>query len=149
MKNFNFRLEKVLNLRKANEEKAKRALGEQLKRLNDACELLKNMQEEQQQFVESQKGKRTGVVDIRQWKNFSSFISSKKIKEMEQTAKVNIENMQLAYKKNDYIRMSREKKIIEKLREKQEKGYNKTCLRDEQKTFDDIAGQRFLKNGDL
>ncbi|MDR0643024.1 MAG: flagellar export protein FliJ [Treponema sp.] len=153
MKRFAFDLEKILDLRKHREQEAKIALGRAVGELTNIENQLKELallrskaageylppsaltvlkQESPIQFPFSAAYYRNHEFYIRR-------LEHRKEELLEEAARAQLE---LEEKRTLYLEASRERKILDKLKEKRSAEYRRNLFAGETKTLDDMAGRR-------
>ena len=136
MKKFSFNLEKVLTLRKYREQETEIELGRAIGILTQI--------ENNIQFVTEERS-RAG----KQYAANSAMLRSYMLyaDRLDRQKKQLLSDAALAEQKVDearaiYIEASRDRKVLDKLREKKEEEYRKSVLAEETKTLDDQAASR-------
>ena len=142
MKRFKFRLEKVLSLRKHHEQEAKNELGRAISILNLIDHNIRenavkhNHALQERFFGINQSDGIRGIDDMYSWDNYILRLeqdAQRLAEEKEEAEKVMEEKRIL------YLEASRELKIMENLKEKQEKEHRKEMFAVETKERDDKA----------
>jgi len=146
MKKFEFKLEKLRKVRKLKEQQALKSMAEQRLKVIEAQDKLDENRLAQENIRDIQEENRTGEIDLHAWKNYSLFLQRMRKDEIEDIQAVT-ENQDILNKKREVVsKRTKDRKIIDKIEEFQLKKYSKELLKFEQKQFDDIASQRFLRN---
>jgi flagellar FliJ protein len=143
MKKFRFKLETVLNVKERREEKLKHELLK-LHSLRQEQEILLNETKAKRSYITNEKsGKSAGTTDIQSLVFYEQYITrllrqidltKEKIKELEKLADI---------KRVEVVEASREKKVFEKLKEKQFDDFRKMVLYNEQQVLDETAISKF------
>ena len=145
MKRFKFNLEKVLELRQYREEEAKNELGRAISILtaieNDIKQnALVHSQAVRQRFTgltdaDTGGGPAIAAASMLAWDAYILRLEQEAERLMEEAAKA---EMVVEEKRNLYLEASRELKVMEKLKEKQEKEYRKEYFAAETRELDDM-----------
>jgi flagellar FliJ protein len=148
MKQFRFRLQPLLRLRKQQEDQKKRVVGALLTQIHDlqrqALELAEAIKAEgetlKQQYVQ-------GNVDLNWVAHYRRYVTSvqRAIAERIQTA-TNIQG-KLHHARRELAEAARQTKILEKLKERQRKQYEREWQRKENRQLDEIGTKMFLRSG--
>ncbi len=148
MKQFRFRLQPLLRLRKQQEDQKKRAVGSLLTQIHDlqrqALELAEAIKAEgetlKQQYVQ-------GNVDLNWVSHYRRYVTSvqRAIAERIQTA-TNIQE-KLHQARRELAQAAKQTKILEKLKERQQKQYEREWQRKENRELDEIGAKVFLRSG--
>ncbi|MDR1655891.1 MAG: flagellar export protein FliJ, partial [Treponema sp.] len=135
MRRFHFNLEKVLKFRKYRERETEIELGKAIAALTVIQNSLKENAANRHQAA----GERFAQADIRDIQYYDLYVQrleSEKEKLLREAAQAAIV---IEEKRAVYLEASRDRKVLDKLREKREKEYRKTMLAEETKELDDIA----------
>jgi flagellar FliJ protein len=132
MRAFQFKLEKILKLRRYREQETEIALGREVGELSAIEMRIKRIAEEKaaaasQRFV--------SAGDIRIYDNYILRLDTNKDTLLEAAAK---QEIVVEKARAIYIEASRDRKIIDKLKDRREADYRKNALREETKVLDDI-----------
>jgi flagellar FliJ protein len=137
MKRFSFNMEKVLSLRKFREQETKIELGRAVGALAEIENSIKRTAAERLHAAGERFSGGNEAPDILAWDNYITRLDQEAEKLTEDAARA---EMVVEEKRGLYLEASRERKVIEKLREKKEKEYRRETLAEETKELDDIAG---------
>ncbi|MBU0518142.1 flagellar export protein FliJ [bacterium] len=141
MKKFNFRLQRVIDVREIREKDCQRELASSMGELKLQREMLEAQQAESKQGEESLRRaltSRTNAAGLnalngwRQWKEEEVVMQQQST---EKQAEV------VEGKRKALLQASKERKILEKLKEKRMAEHQNEALRKEQNFLDDIGGQ--------
>ena len=136
MKRFVFTLERALDLRAHREREAEIALGRAVAAQMEIENRLKTLAHEQ---VDA-RGKRfmpeNTVDDMRAWDRYLTRLLQQEEELLAEAARA---EMETAAARAAYIEASRERKVLDKLKEKQLKAYRKEYLAEEVKMLDDVS----------
>jgi len=145
MKRFNFRLQKVLELRKHREQEAKTELGRAISILtkieNDiAINAAKHSTAVKERFSEINVTEGTivssGVASMLSWDTYILRLEQEAERLAEDAARA---EQVVEEKRNLYLEASRDLKVMDKLKEKREKEHRKEMFAAETKELDDRA----------
>ena len=151
MKRFKFNLEKVLELRQYREEEAKNELGRAISILtaieNDIKQnALVHSQAVRQRFTgltdaDTGGGPAIAAASMLAWDAYILRLEQEAERLMEEAAKA---EMVVEEKRNLYLEASRELKVMEKLKDKQEKEYRKEYFAAETRELDDMWREKAI-----
>lgn len=136
MEKFHFSLEKVLDYRWIQEQEAKRDYASAQRELNEQEEIFQQMKQEKEELMDTREIT-VNRMQIRQWYllelNQQLIATTETIYQMKQFVDL---KLQL------YIEAQKERKILEKLSEKQLAEYQLEMSREEQKMLDEMANRK-------
>ena len=140
MKKFVFSLQKVLELREYEEDKAKLELGKAVAELERIKRLL---QEVAQNRVKANLSRKdiTDVIVLMNIENYIIGLDAKKEKLLEELI---MAQMFFEEKRDLYTKAMQDREVLSKLKEKQLSEYKKEVLKEEENALDDI-----VKNSEL
>ncbi|MDN5338254.1 MAG: Flagellar FliJ protein [Thermotogaceae bacterium] len=146
MKRFNFRLQRLLNLKNSLEERKKTEINRTLAEINSINEEIngKEKQIEQELFKLSRMLSDIDVRMILDWHSYLSKLDDEK-KEFEQ--KKYEKEQELQSKIKEYLQLSKEKKILVNLRERKFAEYLNEIDKIERTYMDEQAIMRFRNGG--
>lgn len=136
MKRFVFGLEKILKLRNYAEQEARLELGRTVGALAEIETDLKYLAEARFIAAEEQVAEGTNADNIRHYMYYIARLDNEKERLLKEAA---LAEQKVEEARKVYLEAAREKKAMEKLKEKSEKAYKKNTLSEEQKTMDDIS----------
>ena len=150
MKKFKFRLESLLKLRQQNEDEKKRAVGLLLSEIHEqqrqALEMDAQLQQEgdllKEQYLQ-------GSVDLDWVGHYRRYVTSVQNAINQRIANVAKVQGNLNHARSELTQAARQKKILEKLKEKKQKRYDAEIRRQELLAGDEMATQRYLRNRQL
>ena len=146
MKPFVFKLETLLNIRKKKEDEANINLSKARARLIEARELLQSLYDKQREswteFRLKQQQGEIFVTEFQEWYRFLNFLKDE-IATQEQIVEMRRQEMLVALKAAEEAMKNR--KTVEKLKEKRLEQYRIEALQEEQKMLDEIAIMRHHK----
>ena len=135
MKRFNFKLEKILKLRENREHETEIELGKAIGILSALETRIKNVAEEK---VKAAKSRFSG--DFNEIRSYEFYIwRLDKTRDALLSAAAQAE-LEVEKRREIYLEASRDRKIISKLKERQEKEYRRAVNLEEIKIIDDISG---------
>ncbi|HEY9059826.1 MAG TPA: flagellar export protein FliJ [Pseudobacteroides sp.] len=146
MAKFKFRLQPLLNIKIQLEDSAKNELGKAVQRLEEEKEKARFLVENREKYISEFQEKTSSYVRIDELKGYTLYISklaqnielqNKNIKE----ASDNVDRY-----REDLIKIVKERKILEKLKEKKYKEYLSELGKDEQKRMDEIVSYKYTEN---
>ena len=136
MKPFVFGLEKVLNLRKYYEDEAKIELGRAVGVLSDLESKLFSVGRERVRAASEQFAAGNSAVLIQQYMFYLLRLDNTKEQLLKEAA---LAEMKVEEAREAFLEASRERKVLDKLKDKRFKGYRKTTLSEETKALDEIS----------
>ncbi|MDR0656292.1 MAG: flagellar export protein FliJ [Treponema sp.] len=142
MRRFHFNLEKVLEWRKYREGETEIELGRAIAALTIIQNSLKENAAKHNQAAE-ERFAQTNIRDIQYYDLYVRRLESEKEKLLAEAARA---ALVIEEKRAVYLEASRDRKVLDKLREKREKEYRKTMLAGETKELDDIASLGLARN---
>ena len=135
MRRFNFKLEKILKLRENYEHETEIELGKAIGVLSALETRIKNIAEEK---VNAAKNRFSGNFNqIRSYEFYIWRLDQTRDALLNAAAQAELE---VEKRREIYLEASRDRKIISKLKERQEKEYRRTVNLEEIKIIDDISG---------
>ena len=140
MKKFVFSLQKVLELREYEEDKAKLELGKAVAELERVKRLLQEVAQNRVKANLSRKDT-TDVIVLMNIENYIIGLDAKKEKLLEELA---MAQMFFEEKRDLYTKAMQDREVLSKLKEKQLSEYKKEVLKEEENALDDI-----VKNSEL
>ena len=144
MKKFTFRLQVVLNMREKTLEDKRLEMAQVVKRLNVKIEKLEGLKEKQERLTSELNGiYDNDEIDIGGIYTYKSFIA-KLFDDIRNQEKIITEwRKLLRIKQNEVNEALKQVKILEKLKEKEEKKFNDFINYQEAKEIDDIVTTRY------
>ena len=139
MKQFNFKLQKLLDLRQHYEDEAKLELGRAVSILTDLENKLRVLGQEQARAAAAQFSPGNDAYAMQQYMYYLTRLENLKEQLLSDAAaaELNVEKARQAF-----IEASRERKVLDKLKEKRQMEYRKFVLTEEIKTMDDNFKKR-------
>ena len=139
MKAFSYSLEKVLRLRKYHEDEAKIELGKAVGTLAEIENKIYSTAEEIVRAQAAQFNRENTAKDMQQYMFYLLRLDSNKENLLKQAAMAEVK---VEEAREVFIEASRERKVLDNLKDKRFKEYRKTSLVEETKTLDDISMAR-------
>ncbi|MDR2953172.1 MAG: flagellar export protein FliJ [Treponema sp.] len=140
MKRFRFSLEKVMQLRKFNEEECKLALGQAVSILNKIENEIKGIAVKKHNAALR---RFTDMGETNAWENYIIRLDQEAQKLTEKAAQAEIV---VEEKRTLYLEAQKELKVIEKLKEKKQKEYRKEIFDFEMSEIDNLTAARYAGN---
>ena len=137
MKPFVFNLEKVLGLRKFNEEEKKIELGRAIGVLADLEGRIFALARERSRAAAEQFSPGNSAVQIQQYMFYLLRLDNTREQLLKEAA---LAELKVEEARNVFIEASRDRKVLDKLKEKRQKEYRKEMFGQETKVLDDISG---------
>ena len=135
MKKFVFSLQKVLELREYEEDKAKLELGKAVAELERVKRLLEENARNRVAANQSRKDT-TDVIVLMNIENYIIGLDAKKEKLLEE---LTMAQMFFEEKRDLYTKAMQDREVLSKLKEKQLSEYKKEVLKEEENALDDIV----------
>jgi flagellar FliJ protein len=136
MKRFHFNLQKALNLRAYREQNAEIELGRAINRLTELTNRLKALAEERSRAAADRFARSNSAEDMRAYERYITRLDNQKEELLEEAAAA---ELAVSEKREAWLAASRDRKILDKLREKRLGEYRKLALREEVKLADDTS----------
>ena len=140
MKAFSFNLEKVLRLRKYREDEAKIELGRAIGVLAELERRLIMLAQERARAAADQFSPGNTAARIQQYMFYLLRLDNTKEQLLEECAAA---ELKVEEARNMFLEASKERKVLDKLKEKRQKEYKKEITVWEAKTLDDISSRAF------
>jgi flagellar protein FliJ len=134
MKPFVFELEKLLSLRKFYEDGAKIELGRAVGVLAELENRIAVLATERVRAAAAQFSPGNSAIEIQQYMYYLVRLDNTKERLLKEAA---IAEMKVEEARETFLEASRERKVLDKLKEKKQKEYHKIKLNEETKTLDD------------
>ena len=139
MKPFTFSLEKVLNLRKYREDEAKAELGRAISVLAEIEQRIRAFGQERARAASEQFSAGNSIVQIQQY-TFYLLRLDNTVEQLQKEAV--LAELKVEEARGAFLEASRERKVLDKLKEKRQKEYRKEMFSADTKILDDISGGR-------
>ncbi|MCL2318627.1 MAG: flagellar export protein FliJ [Treponema sp.] len=138
MKPFAFNMEKILKLRKYREDETKIELGRAIGVLAELEGKLRSLGNERARAAAAQFSPANSAAQMQQYMFYILRLDTTKEQLLKETA---LAEMKVEEARVLFIEASRERKVLDKLKEKRQKEYRKELLAEETKTLDDIPAK--------
>ena len=135
MKPFVFRLEKLLNLRKFYEDEAKIELGRAVGVLAEIEGKIRALAAERLKAAKEQFQPGNSAIQIQQYMYYLVRLDNTRDRLLKEAA---MAELKVEAARAAFIEASRERKVLDNLKEKKQKEYHKLKLNEETKVLDDI-----------
>ncbi len=145
MKIFNFSLESVLGYRKSVEDDVKRDLSALGKILTATEEILVSLQDEYGRSVKGLELVQKGSVSLKELEMYLNFQKDLKEKIKSQAEQLKKVKMDWENKRDELVGASKERKVLEVLKEKKAEEYRCDFAKRDRKEMDEVASNRFQK----
>ena len=135
MKTFAFGLEKVLSLRKFREDEAKIELGRAVGVLAEIESKIRSTAEERVRAAAAQFSPENSAAEIQQYMYYLIRLDNTRDRLFNEAAQA---ELKVEEARSAFIETSRERKVLDKLKEKRFKEYRKSMFVEEAKILDDV-----------
>ena len=135
MKPFSFGLQKILNLRKFHEDEAKIELGRAVGVLADLEGRIFNVGRDRARAAASQFSPENSAAMIQQYMFYLIRLDNAKEQLLKEAA---MAELKVEEARNIFLEKSRDRKVLDKLKEKRQKEHHREMLAEETKALDDI-----------
>jgi flagellar FliJ protein len=146
MPKFKFRLQPLLNIKIQLEDSAKNELGKAVHRLEEEKEKARLLVLNREKYISEFQQKTSSFIRIDELKGYSLYISklAKNIELQNKNVKEASDNVDKY--REDLIKIVKERKILEKLKEKKYNEYLSELGKDEQRRIDEIVSYKYTEN---
>ncbi|ACB84978.1 flagellar export protein FliJ [Natranaerobius thermophilus] len=141
MKKFQFSLEKVLKVKERNEELKKKEFQRAQKYRDEQKQALDKLLDKRHELCEDILTKQKSPVKIENITHYYSYLSHLDDEIINKRHQLEDAEEQLEQARLNWIEAKREKKVLEKLEERQYEEYKQKVLKNEQKTLDELSVQ--------
>ena len=145
MNQFRFRFGTVLRVRELRENTKQKEYASQQSRFLDEQNKLKDIREEKNHNKEEIQKSLTGQLHVDVLKISNQYGLKLEDDEKKQADTVSQEVLELAKKRSELVKVSRERRIIERIQERDFKEYRKLLDREETKFLDDVAAVGYIR----
>jgi flagellar FliJ protein len=143
MRPFKFNLEKVLDLRKFHEDEAKIELGRTIAVLTELENNILALGQERVRAAAAQFRQGNNAAIIQQYMLYIIRLDNTKEELLKEAA---MAELKVEEAREAFIEASRERKVLDNLKEKREKEHRKEMLKEEAKSLDEITASSIGKN---
>jgi flagellar FliJ protein len=144
VKRFDFSLEKVLELRRYREQETEIELGRAMGELTAIEQRLKQLAEEYSLAAAGRFKPENSATDIRNYELYIIRLDITKEELLEAAVKA---ARKVEEARRNYLEASRDRKVMDKLREKRAAEYRREMLAGETKAMDDLAARNTNRTG--
>ncbi|MGL5255326.1 MAG: flagellar export protein FliJ [Brevinema sp.] len=145
MKKFQFRLQRILDLREKLEEEQKLKLAAAAAAYQELIQQQDRLYQYAKEARETSSQKMAaGLVDIELLQRADQLFLEAQQLEIQQKPLIEQAQRRMEKERNEYFRLQRDKKAVELLREKRLKEYKQEELREETRILDEISKHRGL-----
>jgi flagellar FliJ protein len=144
MKRFDFPMEKVLELRKYREQETEIALGRAVGELTAIEQRLACLAEERRLAAAGRFTPSNSAADIRNYEFYILRLDKTKEELLEAAAKA---AQKVEEARRIYLEAARDRKVMDKVKEKRAVEYRRETLAEETKILDDMAGRNVNRAG--
>ncbi|GHU93032.1 hypothetical protein FACS189479_03590 [Spirochaetia bacterium] len=137
MKRFSFSLEKILDLRKHREQEAEIELGRAIGELTEIENKIKTLALEKTKAARERFSSNNTSIEIQSYDFYIMRLDQTRDRLLEEAAKA---ELKVEAARTIYLEASRDRKVFDKLKEKQGAEYRREILVEETKILDDISG---------
>ncbi|MEN8906890.1 MAG: flagellar export protein FliJ, partial [Clostridiales bacterium] len=137
-------LETLLNLKNQFEKNIKNELGKEIQKLEKEKKIMDNYLKEKDNYLNVYNNKLNSMVEVRYIREMSEYLIQLKKRIEFQKKTINKFEKSVDIIRVKLIKIVREKKMLEKLKEKEFEKYNKEELKVEQKLNDEIASYKHI-----
>jgi flagellar FliJ protein len=141
MKKFAFQFEQLLRVREFAEDEAKAELGREISALNELESRLALNEQQRGQTFDNRFSKTNSIFDMDTHNFYIMRLDNEKLSLLHD---IEEQSKKVEASRERFIAASRERKIIDKMKEKRQKEYRKESLKTEEAALDDLASARRL-----
>jgi len=149
MKKFKFKLQVVLDHRKRIENEKKKELGKVNAVLNSEKDKFYAFENVYLATQLELKKKETGILDIAQMLFYQSYLIQLRQIMQHQKKVINEVLKEVEKKRLELVEVSKKRKVLDKLKEKEYSQYTKEMALVEQKFIDEISINKYLRDGNF
>lgn len=141
MAKFIFRLQPLLSVKSQQEDNIKNELGKAMRELEKQKAILRNFEADEAKLIKefNQKSKKSTVLKLIEFNEYLSFLNSK-IKQQKENVNCAARNVDKV--REELIRIVKERKILDNLKEKKHESYLLEQKREEQRLNDEIVSYK-------
>ncbi|MDR3145987.1 MAG: flagellar export protein FliJ [Treponema sp.] len=143
MKRFSFDPEKILRLRRHREEEAEIALGRAVSALTAIEERIDAVARDRFRAMAERFAPGNGGAEILAHERYIQRLDAAREELLKEAA---LAELQVEEARAEYIEASRERKVLDKLKERRQREYRKALLAEEVRTLDDLSGGAVARN---
>lgn len=144
-KQFVFRFETMLKIRRQREDHHKRVVGQRLRQVGEARQHLESLQHQIQAEVDAMRRvQQPGTIDMQQAVRHRHWLGHLHKGALEMQARIQFLETRLAQERATLAEAAKQRKILEKLRERQADRHRQAVDRREMLELDEMATIRFV-----
>jgi flagellar FliJ protein len=143
VKRFSFDPEKILRLRRHREEEAEIALGRAVSALTAIEERIDAVARDRFRAMAERFAPGNGGAEILAHERYIQRLDAAREELLKEAA---LAELQVEEARAEYIEASRERKVLDKLKERRQREYRKALLAEEVRTLDDLSGGAVARN---
>ena len=145
MKKFKFKLQALLDHRRNKEDKKKEELGNLSRTVQDVRDFMATLKSRCSVSIVELKTLQESGMNIEQITRYREFITALKDDTNKQMEKLSLLMKDVENRRKELVSLSKERKIMEKLRDKEFDKFKKAVLKEEKKLIDDLGISRFIR----
>ncbi len=143
MKGFKFRLDSLLNVKEKLEQQAKIAYGEEVSKLNNEKKKLDDLYINKEENTQKQRESFTGVIDIFSFEQYRNYATKLDEMILNQIQAIKVQEIKTEEAREKLAEIVKERKALEKLKEKELEQYKKDVQLAEDKLVDELVTYKF------
>ena len=143
MKEFNFRLQSVLNLKEQQQDSIQKELMQLHNQYSQVEQQINNYQQKKINYLQQLKSKEAEGINLNNMIRYHNYIDhlNQEIEELE--LKLNYWQEEISKCREKLLSKTKEKKVLDKLKDRKHEEYWEDFLREEQKFNDELATNSF------
>ena len=145
MKKFRFRLQSVLDHKKRKEDSKKEELGKLLHTVQEVRDFMATLKSRCSLSIVEMRNLQENGISVDLLSQYRSFVVSLKNDITGQMDKLSDLMKEVDARRKELVAMSKERKVMEKLKDKEFERFKRAVLREEKKLIDEIGASRFIK----
>ncbi|MFC1513499.1 flagellar export protein FliJ [candidate division KSB1 bacterium] len=145
MKRFNYRLQRVLDIKNTIEEVKRRDFLTAQSKLIDEENELKKIFEIRENYQKDLSEQEKREIDLKIIQLYYNFFNSLELRMKYQNNMINLAKEEMEKRREILVEAVKETKVLEKLKEKKLEEYNYEAGKEEQSINDEISGGQFFK----
>ena len=146
MAKFIFKMEQLLNIKKQLEDSIKNDLAKTIREIERQKEILINLQSKKKQYIKDIKEQMLSGITVQKMKEFNAFIGSFDNKIIQQKKVLNEVEVAADKIRERLVQVVKEKKILEKLREKKLEEFKYQELKKEDLILGEVANYKYIEH---
>lgn len=142
MAGFNFRLQSLLNIRQQIEDSLKNELGKAIRKLEEEKQILRRLEMCEKKSIQELKNRTAMGIMVEKLKEFNLFLSHLRKRISWQKENVNHARNNVDKVREELIKASQEREMIDKLKNKKYNTYLYGLKKKEQRVYDEIVSYK-------